>query len=178
MALKIRLIDDLKRAMREGDVPRRNTIRLMRAAIANAEQAKRSAFVDRERARLAPGEELNVTVADADFELDDAEVIRVLQKEAKQRQDAIAEYRKGGRADLVAQEEIELAVIQEYLPRQLSREEIVAQASEAIAEAGAQGPAQLGLVMKTLMPRLQGRADGRVVNEVVRELLSKQTNDQ
>jgi uncharacterized protein YqeY len=172
MTLKTRLMDDLKRAMRQGDEPRRNTIRLLRAAIANAEHARRSALVDRERARLAPGEELNVTFDNADFELDDAEVVRVLYKEARQRQDSIAEYRKAGRADLVAQEEAELAVIQEYLPRQLSREEIAALASAVIAETGAQGPAQLGLVMKTLMPRLQGQADGRLVNEVVRELLT------
>jgi len=170
MSLKTRLMEDLKRAMREGDVVRRDTIRLMRAAIANAETAKRAAFVDSHQ--LVTFADGTLELSDADFELDDDEVIRVLQKEARQRQDSIAEFGKAGRDDLVAAEAAELAIVQEYLPQQLSREEIADLAVEVIAETGAQGLNQLGLVMKVLMPRVQGRADGRLVSEVVREILA------
>ncbi len=169
MTLKARLMDDLKRAMREGDEVRRNTIRLLRAAIANAEQEKRTEWVERRQASLAPGQELEVD--ETAFELTDDEVLHVLQKQAKQRQDSIAEYARAGRSDLVAEEEAELKIIQEYLPRPLGREEVADLAREVIAETGARGPGDLGRVMKALMPRLQGRADGRVANEVVRELL-------
>lgn len=147
MTLQDRLMDDLKRAMRKGDKTRVSTIRMLRAAIKNAE--------------IAQGKSL-----------DDAAVLGVVAKEAKQRRESIAEFSKGNRPDLVSQEEAELSVLLGYLPRQMSRDEIVAAARQVIQEVGATGPADKGKVMSRLMPQLKGKAEGQVVNTVVSELLA------
>jgi len=147
MSLKQKLQDDLKQAIRDGDSNRKSTIRLALTAITNAEVQKRR-------------------------ELDEAETLAILSREAKQRRESVEEYRKAGRVDLVAQEEAELQILLSYMPAQMSRDEIVDRAREVIAEVGATSPAQMGSVMRRLMPALRGRADGRVVSEVVRELLS------
>jgi hypothetical protein len=149
VSLKEKLQSDLRDAMRRRDEVRKRTIRLALAAITNAEVAQRR-------------------------ELDDPGVLTVLAKEAKQRQESIEEYRKGGRDDLVAQQEAEFDLLQTYLPRQLSREEIVARARAAIERLGATGMGQMGPVMQSLMQELRGQADGKLVNQVVRELLSGQ----
>ncbi|KUK36729.1 MAG: uncharacterized protein PWP44_1149 [Thermacetogenium sp.] len=104
-------------------------------------------------------------------ELTDEDVIEVLAKEVKLRREALAEYRRAGRQETVAELEAEIAVLEKYLPRQLDRNEIVQMAREAIAATGAQSERDLGKVMGVLMPRLKGRADGKLVNEVVREIL-------
>jgi uncharacterized protein YqeY len=145
MSLKDRLTEDLKQAMRQGDEQRKSTIRLVRAAITNAE-------IDR-------GEELN-----------DDEVLAVIAKQAKQRRESVAEFAKGGRQDLVDQEEGELKILLSYLPAQMSRDEIVAR--QVIAEVGATSMAQMGEVMRRLMSELKGKADGSLVNQVVREILT------
>ncbi len=173
MSLKRKLADDLKQAMRAGDDTRKSTIRLLRAAIARAEQDKRGAVVDAEKARRGTLEDVDLGLTDEQFELTDDEVIALLTRQAKQRRDSIEAYRKGGREDLAAQEEAELAVIQDYLPKQLSRDEIEREARAVITEVGATGLQQQGLVMRQLMSRIQGRADGRLVSEVVRELLNR-----
>ncbi|MGH2522587.1 MAG: GatB/YqeY domain-containing protein, partial [Anaerolineales bacterium] len=103
--------------------------------------------------------------------LGEAEVLAVLQKEAKSRRESIADAQKAGRDDLVADNQAELRLIEGYLPQPLAREELVEMAKAAIAEAGATDLKQLGAVMKLLTPRTKGRADGKLVNEVVRELL-------
>lgn len=175
MSLKQRLADDLKQAMRTGDETRKATIRLVRAAIARAEQDKRGAVVEKEKARRGTLENVDLGLTDEQFELTDDEIIAVLMKEAKQRRDAIEAYRKGDREDLAAKEEAELTVIQDYLPKQLSRDEIEREARAVIAEVGATGLQQQGLVMRQLMPRVQGRAEGRVVSEIVRQLLERKT---
>jgi uncharacterized protein YqeY len=149
MSLKEKLQSDLREAMRHKDETRKRTIRLALAAITNAEVAQRK-------------------------ELDDPGILTVLAKEVKQRQESIVEYRRGGREDLVAQEEAEMALLQTYLPRQLSQEEIVVRAKETIQRLGATGAGQMGEVMKSLMQELRGQADGKLVNQVVRELLSGQ----
>ncbi len=133
--------------MRQRDERRRDVLRFTLAALQNAEIAARE-------------------------ELDEAAAMAVLAKEAKQRRDSIEEFRKADRQDLVTKEEAELAVLSPYLPVQLSREEIAEAAREAIEEAGATGPQEMGKVMSLLMPRLRGRADGRQVSEVVQELLA------
>jgi uncharacterized protein YqeY len=149
MSLKEKLQTDLKDAMRQKDEVRKSTIRLALAAITNAEVAQRK-------------------------DLDDPGVLALLAKEAKHRQESIQQFRQGGRDDLVAQEEAELAVLETYLPRQLSREEIATRAQATIEALGATDMGQMGLVMKSLMQELRGQADGKLVNQVVRELLSGQ----
>jgi len=149
MTLKDQLNDDLKAAMRSGDEPRKNAVRLLLAAVKQVEIDQR------------------VT-------LDDAGISGVLQKEAKGRRESIADAHKAGRADLVAGYETELRIIESYLPRQLTRDELVEMAKTAIAEAGATDAKQIGAVMKLLTPHTKGQADGKLVSEIVRELLTKQ----
>lgn len=103
--------------------------------------------------------------------LEDADVVAVLQKQAKMRREAMEAYEKGGRADLVSQERAELAVIESYLPSQLDRAAIAERARAVIKEVGATSPREQGRVMQKLMPELRGQADGRIVAEVVSELL-------
>jgi uncharacterized protein YqeY len=152
MALREQLMSELKDAMRERDEVRKRTIRSVIAAIKQAE-----------------------TVLDASGErvsLDDQGVLALIAKQAKQRQESIVEFQRGGRQDLVQEEEKELTILQAYLPQQLTRDEIEAEARKIIAEVGAQGPREIGKVMKPLMANLRGRADGKLVNQVVRELLA------
>jgi uncharacterized protein YqeY len=152
MGLREQLMEDLKEAMRHQDAVRKRTIRSVIAALKQAETE-----LD------ASGQRVH---------LDDQGIQNVIHKQAKQRQESIVEFGKGGRQDLVEQEQAELAILQSYLPRQLSREEIEAEARQAIAEVEASGPQDLGKVMKPLMARLRGRADGRLANQIVRELLA------
>lgn len=147
MNLKQRLQEDLKEALRAHDEQRKAVIRMSLAAITNAE-------------------------VEHGGELDDAGMAAVLQKEARRRGETIAELREANRPDLLAAEEAQLAILEQYLPRLMSREEIAAEARQVIAEVGATGIGQLGAVMRQLMPRLKGRADGGLANQVVRELLS------
>lgn len=147
MTLKERIATDLREAIRSGDERRKIALRMASAAIRNAEIA-------------------------AGHELDDAGVLQVLQREIKQRRDSIEEFRKGNRPDLAEKEEAEIEVLQAYLPRQLSRDEIVAAARDVIAETGARGPGDKGKVMPVLIKRLAGQAEVRVINEVVTELLA------
>jgi hypothetical protein len=104
--------------------------------------------------------------------LDDSGVIDVISREVKQHRESIAGFSKGNRQDLVAKEEAELAILHEYLPQQLSREEIAQAACDVIEQVGAMGPGDKGKVMSQLMPQLKGRAEGREINEVVANLLA------
>jgi uncharacterized protein YqeY len=152
MSLREQLMADLKEAMRQRDEVRKRTIRSVIAAIKTAETELDSS-----------GE--RVTLKDDD-------ILVIIAKQAKQRRESIFEYRKGGREDLVAEEEAELAILQTYLPQQLTWAEIEVEARQVIDEVGASSPGDIGKVMKPLMARLKGRADGRLVNQVVRELLA------
>lgn len=147
MSLKEQLNTDLKQALRSGDEMRKGVVRQLQAAIKQSEVDRRA-------------------------ELSDEDVLGVIRKEAKSRRESITDAQKAGRADLVAAYEAELALIESYLPRALTRDELVAMARAAIAEAGATDIKQLGSVMKLLSPRTKGRADGKLVNDIVRELLS------
>jgi uncharacterized protein YqeY len=153
MGLREQLMDDLKEAMRQQDETRKQTIRSVIAAIKKAETE-----LDASGVRVSLDRE--------------EDILGIIAKQAKQRQESIVEYRRGGREDLVAAEGAELAILEAYLPRQLSREEIEVEARQVIAEVGANGPRDMGKVMKPLVERLRGRADGRLVNQVVRELLA------
>lgn len=147
MSLKEQLSNDLKDAMRQGDEIRKSTIRMVIAAVKNAEVA-------------------------AIKQLDDREVLAVIAKQVKQRRESIEEFGKGGRQDLVDKEAAEMRVLQAYLPPAMSREDILEEARKVIAEVGAKGPGDKGRVMSVLMPRLAGRAEGRVINEAVTDLLA------
>jgi uncharacterized protein YqeY len=144
--LQEKLMNDLKAAMKGGDKQRKLVISLIRAGIKNAEIAKQKT-------------------------LDDAGVLDVIAKEARQRRESITEFKKGNRPDLVAKEEAELAILLEYLPQQISREEIIAAARQVIKEVDAQGPGDKGKVMQKLMPQLKGKAEGSAINEIVTGLL-------
>lgn len=148
MTLKELLNLDLREALRSHDETRKTTIRMALASIHNAEIA-------------------------AHGELDEAAVIAVLGKEAKQRRESIEEFGKANRQDLLDKEQAELDIIVTYLPRQMSRDEIIAEARMAIARAGATGPRDKGKVMPLLMGALRGKADGAEINAVVTELLSE-----
>jgi uncharacterized protein YqeY len=170
MSLQDQLMQDLKEAMKTGDETRKATIRLLRAAISTAKIDKRSAFIESQQDKGVDLEGL--TLDDAQFTLTDEEALAVIQKQAKQRRDSIAEYEKAGRDDLVAVEQAELAVIDGYLPRQMTREEIEVAVREAADELGVSDMSGMGPLMKQVMAELKGKADGRLVNEVVREVLS------
>jgi len=146
--LKTRLGEDYKAALRAGDKLRVSVIRLLTALIKNREVEKR-----------AP--------------LTDGEVMQAISTSCKQRQEAIEQYRQGGRQDLVEKEAAELAILQSYLPAALTGEELRVMVTEAILEVQATSLKEMGKVMAVLMPRVTGRADGKVVNTLVREVLSK-----
>jgi uncharacterized protein YqeY len=105
-------------------------------------------------------------------ELSDEEAMNILQKEAKKRRESIDEAEKAGRATLADQEKMELGILEEFLPKQLSRQEIESLAREAITQTGASTANDMGKVMGALMPKVKGVADGKMVNQIVRELLS------
>lgn len=151
--LRARILDDLKTAMKAGDKRRLGVLRMVKAEIQRREVELR---VERGR----------------DFELPDDEVLSVLTRAAKQRRESIDSFRAGGREELAAGEEAELAVIEDYLPRALSEDELAALVDAAIAEAGASAPGDMGKVMKLLVPRTRGRTDGKQVNALVRARLS------
>ncbi len=145
--LKQKLVDDLKQALKGGDKVRRSVIRLVMSAIKNAEIARQSA-------------------------LGDADILGIVAKEARQRRESIEAFKQGNRQDLVAQEEAELAILEGYLPQQMTHEEIIQAARRIIEEVGAQGPGDKGKVMPKLIAQLKGRADGREINAVVTDLLA------
>ena len=170
MTLKEQLNRDLKDALRSGDEVRKTTLRQLLSGLRQAQLDKRMGAA----ATMGKGDELSAEqVATLErVDIDEIEAVAVLQKEAKAHRESIADAAKAERADLVAANEAELRVIEAYLPKQLSRDEVRALAQAAIAEAGAADLKQLGAVMKLLTPRTKGLADGRLVNEVVRELLA------
>ncbi len=149
--LRDRLRNDLRDAMRARDALRRNTIRMLEAAIKNAEIERRQKNTD----------------------LAEADVLAILQRQVKQRRDSIEQFEQGGRDDLAEKERAEIAVIETYLPQQLSREQVLERARAVAEQVGASGPGDRGKVMGPLMRELRGIADGAMVNAVVGELLAE-----
>ena len=146
MDTKAKLNEEVKAAMRAGDDLKRTTLRMVMAAIKNAE-------------------------IDARAELDEGQVLAIVQKEIKSRRESIEDARAAGREDLIATAEAEMAILEKYLPEQLGADEIRALVEAAVAETGATSPRDMGAVMKVLMPRVQGQADGKQVSAVVRDVL-------
>lgn len=149
MSIKLQLNESMKDAMKSGDEVRKRTIRMVLAAIKQAEVDRRT-------------------------ELDDAAVTSILQKEVKNRRESMEEAKKANRTDLLEANQAEIDVLQVFLPQAMPAEELRALVQEAIAETGASSPADMGKVMKTVMPKVAGRAPNDMVSATVRELLQKQ----
>ena len=150
MSLQERLTEDVKTAMkaREAGKSRLSVLRMVKASIRNIE-------IDRKK------------------ELNDEDVLDVLAKEVKMRRDSMEDFRKGNRPDLVAALEEEIAILAEYLPAQLSEEEVRALVDQAVSQAQAVTAKDMGKVMAILMPQVKGKADGKLVNTLVRERLNQ-----
>jgi uncharacterized protein YqeY len=147
VALKEQLDADLKSAMRDRDALKTSVIRMLRSAIKYRE-------------------------IELIKQLDDAGIQAVIGSEIKKRRDSVEQYRTGGREDLAAKEEDEIAILQAYLPAQLSPEELARIVDAAIARTSAQGPKDMGKVMKEVLPEVQGKAEGKVVSELVKAKLA------
>lgn len=145
--LKEKLLQDFKEAMKAKDELRKNTIMMIRAAILQIEK-------------------------DNQIELDDNAILDILSKEIKKRKDSLEDILKSGREDLIAQVNMEISVIKEYLPEELSIEELEKIIDEVIAEVGATSMKDMGKVMQGAKQKTTGRADNRVINEIVKKKLS------
>jgi uncharacterized protein len=170
MSLPERLMADLKTAMREGDRTRVEAIRMLRAAILNEEVELQRQELE---ARQARGEAVPDDAAIPRHTLNDDEVLRVVERLVKRHRDSIEQFERGSRSDLVAHERAQLAVIQNYLPQQMSREEIEARVRAVIEETGATSRRDMGKVMPRLSADLRGKADMSQVSSVVQELLGE-----
>lgn len=148
MSLKDQISEDIKSAMRAKQADRLSTLRLITAAIKQREVDER-------------------------ITLDDPAVLAVLDKMIKQRKDSIAQFQAGNRQDLVAKEQAELAILTAYMPAQMGEAELQAAVSEAIAQASAAGPQDMGKVMALLKPKLAGKADMSLVSRLLKEKLAK-----
>ncbi len=148
MTLRERILSDITAAMRSGAALRRDTLRMVESAIYNAEKRDRRTYSD-------------------------DEVAGILAREVKTRRESVEAFRKGGREDLAAKEDAEIAILAEFLPQQLAESEIAALIAEAVAATGATTPKDMGKVMGWLAPRTRGRADGRVVSQAVTAALSE-----
>ncbi len=144
--LKEKLLEDLKLAMRDKNVVRKNTVQMVRAAILQIEK-------------------------DKGIEVEDNMIIDIIAKEMKKKKDAMTDFEKAGREDLINQTKEEMAVLEEYLPKQLSKEEIKEIVSKVIEKVGATSIKDMGAVMKEAKAEIGAGADGRTINEVVKELL-------
>ena len=148
MSLRERILSDITAAMRSGESLRRDTLRMAESAIYNAEKRERR-------------------------EYSDDEVAAVIAREVKTRRESIEAFRKGGREDLAAKEEAEIAILAAFLPEQLSEAEIEALVREAVVATGATGPREMGKVMGSVSSKTRGRADGRLVSQVATRVLAE-----
>lgn len=146
MSLKEQLLEDMKAAMKEKDSIKKNAIQMARSAVLQVEK-------------------------DNKVNLEDDGVVEVIAKEVKKRKDALPEYEKSGRQDLIEKLKYEIDVLMKYLPEQLTEEEIEKIVKEVIEETGAESAKDMGKVMQTVMPRVKGRADGKLVNQIVKRML-------
>ncbi len=146
MSMKERLMQDLKQAMKEKDIIKKNVVQMIRASILQVEKDKQ-------------------------IELGDEEIINIISKEGKKRKDALEDYKKSGREDLVKQIEEEINIINEYLPKQLTKEELTTEVEKIIEELQATSIKDMGKVMKLAKERIGAKSDGKSINEVVKTLL-------
>ena len=144
---KEKLLEDLKAAMKDKNVVKKNTVQMVRAAILQVEKDKQ-------------------------IELNDDQILEVIAKEFKKRNDSLADYEKSGREDLINQIKEEMAVLEDYLPKKISEEELTEKVKEIIAEVGATSMKDMGIVMKTAKEKLGVTADGKMINEIVKKILA------
>lgn len=145
--MKEQLLQDLKEAMKEKDILKKDTITMLRAAILQVEK-------------------------DSQKVLNDDDICGIVAKEVKKRKESVSEYENAGRQDIADNLKREIEILSKYLPEQLTEEEITKMVEEAIAESGATGPRDMGKVMGILRPKTQGKADGKVVSDIVKEKLN------
>ncbi len=145
--LKEKLLEDLKNAMKEKNDLRKNVVQMVRAAILQVEKDK----------------QIQVT---------DEQIVEIIAKETKKRRDSIPDYEKSGREDLINQIKEEIKILEEYLPEQLSKEEIEEKLKQIIQELNVSTMKEIGLVMKTAKEKLGASADGKTINEIAKQLLS------
>lgn len=145
--LKEKLLNDLKECMKDKNIIRKNTVQMIRAAILQVEKDKA-------------------------IELNDEQIIEIIAKEAKKRKDAEADFEKSGREDLINQNKEELAILTEYLPKQLTVQEVEEKVKEVIAETGATSIKDMGIVIKTAKEKIGTAADGKTISEAVKRLLA------
>lgn len=162
--VKEKIQNDLRQALKEKKEIKLSVLRLLISAINNKEIEKRTKTW-KERP------ELLIEELEKESQLNDNEIIEVISSEIKKRKEAILEFEKGGREDLVKKEKAEMEILAKYLPEQLSEEEIKKLAKEAIEKVGAKEPKDLGKVIQELIPKVKGRADGSLVSKIVKELL-------
>ena len=190
MGVKDQLSNDLKEAMKSKAADHVTMLRGVMAAVKEAEQKKKEDLVkaalkkhnvmrptsSEDAAAMsaydkAVGDALAAEKVDSQTELEEGEILSTVQKLIKMRQDSIGDAEKAGRSDIVANEKREMAWLQAYLPAQMSREDIEAEARAIISQTGASGPKDMGKVMGPLNGKLKGRADGKLISEVVKALL-------
>ena len=147
MSLKDKLADDLKSAMKNKDTIRKNVVQMVRAGVLQIEKDKK-------------------------ITLDDDGVLDVIAKQLKQRRESLPDYEKSGREDLISELKSEMDVLMEYLPKQLTHEELEAIVKEAVEKTGASSMKDMGKIMSEVMPKTKGRADGKVINEIARSLFN------
>lgn len=145
--LKEKLLEDLKESMKDKNVTRKNVVQMVRAAVLQVEKDKH-------------------------IEVTDEQIVEIIAKEAKKRKDSISDYEKSGRQDLLDQIHEEISILEEYLPEQLSVEEIEAKVKEIIQQTGANSMKDMGMVMKAAKEKLGASADGKTINDVAKKLLS------
>jgi len=152
MSLKQRIEDDLKTALKAGDKQRLSCLRMVKSKVQEKQVELRGK-------------------QGSEAKLSEEDVTNVVTAYAKQRRDSIESYEKGGREDLAANERAELEILTDYLPQQMSEDEVAAIVDEAVRESGASAPKDMGAVMKLVMPKVKGRADGKLVNRIVQSRL-------
>lgn len=146
MSLKEKLMEDLKNSMKNKDTVRKNVVTMVRASIKQREVDER-------------------------IELSDEDIIDIISKQVKEKRDVIEEFKKGGREDLVALTNKEIEILLEYLPKQLSEEDVEKIVRETINEIGAKSIKDIGMVMKSVLPKVKGKSDGSLVNKIARKYL-------
>ncbi len=145
--LKEKLMEDLKQSMKDKNVVRKNVVQMVRAAILQVEK-------------------------DNGIEIEDNKILDIIAKEVKKRKDSLADFEKAEREDLISQAKEEIAILEEYLPKQLTKEELTEKVKEIIEKTGATSMKDMGKVMKACKEEIGASADGKAINEVVKEILA------